>query len=60
MIQLRRILFPTDFSDNSRAALPYACALVEQFGAELHILNVMYNMAQVVPEAGSFFTTPVS
>lgn len=60
MIQLRRILFPTDFSDNARAALPYACAFAEQFGAELHILNVMYDMAQVVPEAGAFFTTPVS
>ena len=60
MIQLRRILFPTDFSDNSRAALPYACAFAEQFGAELHILNVMYEMAQVVPETGTFFTTPVS
>ena len=60
MIQLRRILFPTDFSDNARAALPYACAFAEQFGAELHILNVMYEMAQVVPETGTFFTTPVS
>ena len=60
MIQLRRSLFPTDFSDNARAALPYACAFAEQFGAELHILNVMYEMAQVMPEAGAFLTTPVS
>ena len=60
MIQLRRILFPTDFSDNARAALPYACVFAEQFGAELHILSVLYEMAQVVPEPGTFFTTPVS
>lgn len=60
MIQLRRILFPTDFSDNARAAVPYACAFAEQFGAELHILTVLYEMAQVVPESGTFITTPVS
>jgi nucleotide-binding universal stress UspA family protein len=40
-IVLQRILVPIDFSDTSRAALAYAIALVEQFGASLHLLHVV-------------------
>jgi nucleotide-binding universal stress UspA family protein len=40
-ILLKRILVPTDFSDKSAAALTYAVALVEQFGASLHLLHVV-------------------
>jgi nucleotide-binding universal stress UspA family protein len=40
-ILLQRILVPTDFSDKSGAALTYAVALVEQFGASLHLLHVI-------------------
>ena len=36
----RRILFPTDLSDVSRAALPYAAQLARGFDAELHVLHV--------------------
>lgn len=37
----RRILFPTDFSDYSLSALPYAIGLAEDYGAELHVLHVV-------------------
>jgi nucleotide-binding universal stress UspA family protein len=40
-IHLRRILVPTDFSDKSGAALTYGIALVERFGASLHLLHVV-------------------
>ncbi len=40
MIQLKRVLLPTDFSELSSEATNYACALVEQFEAELHMLHV--------------------
>ena len=40
-INLKKILYPTDFSDLSLCALPYATALAEQFGAELHCLHVV-------------------
>jgi nucleotide-binding universal stress UspA family protein len=40
-IILQRILVPTDFSDKSRPALAYGIALVEQFGASLHLLHVV-------------------
>ena len=39
MIDLRRILVPTDFSKHSHNALKYAVAFAEKFGAELHLLH---------------------
>lgn len=58
MIALKRILFPTDFSENAQAAQKYACALAEQFQAELHLLHVMVDPAIVIPEPGTFFPIP--
>ncbi|HVS65236.1 MAG TPA: universal stress protein [Thermoanaerobaculia bacterium] len=40
MRPFERILFPTDFSDESKAALPYAAQLAGTFRAELHVLYV--------------------
>jgi nucleotide-binding universal stress UspA family protein len=40
MLNIRRILFPTDFSDGAARAFPQAVALAEAHDAELHILNV--------------------
>ena len=41
MIQLEKILYPTDFSDVSLHSLVYARALAEQYGAELHCIHVV-------------------
>ena len=41
MIHVNRILVPTDFSENSKAAIDYGCELARQFNAELHLLNVV-------------------
>jgi nucleotide-binding universal stress UspA family protein len=51
MIDLRRILVPTDFSKHSDNALRYACAFAEKFGAELILLHVVQDLAWFVPEA---------
>lgn len=40
MRPLERVLFPTDFSDESKAALPYAAQLAGTLRAELHVLYV--------------------
>ncbi|GIV62019.1 MAG: universal stress protein [Rhodothermaceae bacterium] len=40
MLTIRKILFPTDFSDTSERALNYALFLAHQYGAELHLLHV--------------------
>jgi len=58
MIRLKRILFPTDFSDCSRRAQEYACALAEQFQAELHVLHVLVDVALMMPEPGSMAMMP--
>src|SRR3954452_20388748 len=51
MIDLRRILVPTDFSKSSASALTYGFAFAEKFGAELHLLHVVQDLALFIPEA---------
>ena len=41
MLEIKRILVPTDFSDPSTKALAYGKALARQFGASLHVLHVI-------------------
>ena len=50
-INMQRILLPTDLSDYSAAATPYACTMAERFEAELHLLYVFeqYTGSSYVP-----------
>jgi nucleotide-binding universal stress UspA family protein len=50
-IELKNILFATDFSDYSNAALPYALAIARQYGAKLF-------GAHVVASEDYLFTAP--
>lgn len=52
MINLNRILFPTDFSAYALEASKYACAFTEQFDAELHLLHVLETHASSTPVFG--------
>lgn len=45
MIQLQRILVPTDFSEFSQRALDHAVGLADAFGSELHVLHVLTSPA---------------
>ena len=40
MLNIRRILFPTDFSEGAKQAFPQAAFLADWYDAELHVLNV--------------------
>lgn len=40
MLNIHRVLFPTDFSDGSKQAFPQAAFLADWHDAELHVLNV--------------------
>jgi nucleotide-binding universal stress UspA family protein len=51
MIELHRILVPTDFSKYSDVALNYAVALAEKFGAKLFLLHVVQDLALFIPDA---------
>lgn len=50
MIEIRTILAPTDFSVHASAAVRYACALAEKFGAALHLLHVLSEIVPVGPD----------
>jgi nucleotide-binding universal stress UspA family protein len=52
-IKLRKILYATDFSEASRAALPVASAIARHYGSELVIANVCPNISSALatPEA---------
>jgi nucleotide-binding universal stress UspA family protein len=41
VVKLKKLLFPTDFSDHSNAALEYAIALAKAFEAKLFLLHVV-------------------
>jgi nucleotide-binding universal stress UspA family protein len=50
MIDLHRILVPTDFSKFSQQALTYAAALAEKFDAEICLLHVVQDLAVFIPD----------
>ena len=41
MQPIRRILFPTDFSEHADSAWLYALQFGQQFGADVHLLHVV-------------------
>lgn len=58
MLKLKRVLFPTDFSTNSKVAQDYACELAKHFHAELHILYVLQEMLLITTDPGQLLMTP--
>jgi len=51
MIDLRRIMVPTDFSEHSENALRYGIALAEKFNSELHLFHVCQDLSVYQPDA---------
>jgi len=45
MIQMSKILHPTDFSEPSKHALDYAVGFAEKFGAKIYIVHVIEEIA---------------
>ncbi len=41
MLSIRRILFPTDFSEPAEYAWSYALTFAQEFGAEVHLVHVV-------------------
>jgi nucleotide-binding universal stress UspA family protein len=56
MIDLHRILVPTDFGKSSENALTYGLAFAQMFKAEVWLLHVVQDLAVFFPEA--VFATP--
>ena len=55
-MSIRRILFPTDFSELSKPAEKFACELADQFGAELHVLHEFF--MTMPPTAAALLVPP--
>jgi nucleotide-binding universal stress UspA family protein len=45
-MEIRKVLFPTDFSEGSAVAIPYVADLVRKYGAKLYIVHVIYDVAK--------------
>ena len=50
--QVKNVLFATDFSATSEAALPYATAICRRFGATLHAAHVMSDTSLLLMTGG--------
>ena len=48
-ISLKNILFATDFSEASQAALPYAAAIARRYDSQLHIAHIMSPSGYIIP-----------
>ena len=47
MTNIKTILFPSDFSENSNHAFGYALDLAKRFGAKLYVLHVIHELIDV-------------
>jgi nucleotide-binding universal stress UspA family protein len=45
-MEIKSILFPTDFSEGSSQALQYAVDMAKRYGAKLYLLHVIYDIAK--------------
>jgi nucleotide-binding universal stress UspA family protein len=46
MMEIKSILFPTDFSEGSSQALQYAVDFTKKYGAKLYVVHVIYDIAK--------------
>lgn len=60
MAAIKKVLCPTDLSDECRAAFELACEWATQFGAELHLLHVVAELTNPYPYLGPPFNEAAS
>ena len=58
-MEMKKILWPTDFSSNAEAALPHVQSLTEKYQAEIHVLYVIEDTAHHEGWYGDFDKTHV-
>jgi nucleotide-binding universal stress UspA family protein len=57
---IKKILCPTDLSDECRPALAMACEWAKRFGAELHLMHVVAALSNPYPYLGPPFNEAMS
>jgi nucleotide-binding universal stress UspA family protein len=45
-MEIKKILFATDFSEGSSSSLPYAVSIAKQYGAKLYFVHVIYDVVK--------------
>lgn len=58
-MELKKILWPTDFSSSAEKALPYVTSLTKQYNAEVHVLYVIEDIAHHEAWYGEFDQTHI-
>jgi nucleotide-binding universal stress UspA family protein len=53
-MEVKKILWPTDFSGNAERALDYVTSLSEKYRTEVHVLYVIEHLAEHEPWYGEF------
>jgi nucleotide-binding universal stress UspA family protein len=53
-MKMMKVLWPTDFSGNAEAALPYVTSLSEKYQTEVHVLYVIEDLGHHEPWYGEF------
>ncbi len=53
-MEVKKVLWPTDFSSIAEKALPYVTDLTQKYGAEIHVLYVIEDMAHHESWYGDF------
>jgi len=46
IMEIKSILFPTDFSEGSAQALQYAVDMSKRYGAKLHVVHIIYDITK--------------
>jgi nucleotide-binding universal stress UspA family protein len=53
-MEIKKILWPTDFSSSAEKALPHVKSLTEKYDAEIHVMYVIEDTAHHEPWYGEF------
>ncbi|MEE9495794.1 MAG: universal stress protein, partial [Desulfobacterales bacterium] len=53
-MEVKKILWPTDFSNSAEKALPYVTSLTQKYQAEIHVLYVIEDIAHHESWYGDF------
>jgi len=54
VVEVKKLLWPTDFSSSAQKALPYVTSLTMQYEAEIHVLYVIEDIAHHESWYGDF------
>jgi len=59
-MEVKKVLWPTDFSSSAEKALPYVTDLTQKYGAEIHVIYVIEDIAHHEGWYGDFDKTHIN